>query len=715
MNLFTSSFSNLKSRIPSRSRSAYICSRLFYKSVPASVRSGIVASLGRDWPCFCPVCEDRVPGFSPLPEFYFHDLESNGSDLRVADFETCNFKAYQCPHCGATDRDRLYGLYLANRLPSEDSQQPNFALLDIAPSGPLSAFIRRKFKIYYRTADRFMKNVDDRIDITSMGCYADNSFDAFICSHVLEHIEDDRKAMAELFRVLKPGGWGIAMAPICLALNEIREDFSKTSEAERTKYFGQNDHVRVYSRESFIGRLKAVGFEVREVRQDHFKTEHVERCGISPSSVLYIVEKPVALSVSPRALGSRQTTCPKLAILGGSPRFSEKLHVGRPNIGDKEMLMKRFEEILERRWLTNDGPLVREFEKQIISVTGAKHCISMCNATVALEIAIRALELRGEVILPSYTFVATAHALQWQEITPVFADIDPKTLNIDPACIDRLITPRTTGIIGVHVWGRPCDTSAIEERGRKYGLKVLFDAAHAFGCSHKGRMIGNSGECEVFSFHATKFLNSFEGGAIVTNNDALAEKIRWMRNFGFSDYDRVIYLGTNGKMTEVCAAMGLTSLESMDGIISLNQGNYGHYKLALEGIPGIIPIDYASKDKRNFHYVVVEVDDSRSSLNRDELVEILHAENVLARKYFWPGCHRMQPYKALFPNAGLLLPNTERRAAQMMVLPTGQCISKSDITAICDIIRSASSDAQRVKMFLANNRKVTPAETCAVA
>jgi dTDP-4-amino-4,6-dideoxygalactose transaminase len=322
----------------------------------------------------------------------------------------------------------------------------------------------------------------------------------------------------------------------------------------------------------------------------------------------------------------------------------------------------------------------------------------MCNATVALEIAIRALELRGEVIVPSYTFVATAHALQWQEITPVFADIDPKTLNIDPNCIDRLVTPRTSGIIGVHVWGRPCDTAAVEERGRRYGLKVMFDAAHAFGCSHEGRMIGNFGECEVFSFHATKFVNSFEGGAIVTNNDTLAEKIRLMRNFGFAGYDNVIYLGTNGKMTEIAAAMGLTSLESMDDLIAVNRSNYEHYRQEFEGIPGITLIDYCSgKDKRNFHYIVAEVDPAASPLDRDEIVALLHAENVLARKYFWPGCHRMQPYQALFPNAYLLLPNTEQRGRRIMVLPTGQTVSHSEIAEIGGIIRLALEQPSAIR------------------
>ncbi|HEX5220149.1 MAG TPA: DegT/DnrJ/EryC1/StrS family aminotransferase [Verrucomicrobiae bacterium] len=389
-----------------------------------------------------------------------------------------------------------------------------------------------------------------------------------------------------------------------------------------------------------------------------------------------------------------------LAIMGGKPRFAEPLHVGRPNVGDKHRILERIEGLIERRWFTNDGPQVREFEQKICEITGVKHCVTMCNATVALEIAIRALDFRGEVIIPSYTFVATAHALQWQEITPVFADIDASTLNLDPGCLERLITPRTTGIIGVHLWGRPCNIKDVEAIAKRHSLKVMYDAAHAFGCSDGGRMIGNFGECEVLSFHATKFINSFEGGAIVTNNDELANKVRLMRNFGFAGFDRVIYLGTNGKMPEVCAAMGLVSLESMDDIVGINLRNYEEYRSQLRGVAGLTLMDYTSTDKRNYHYVVVQVDPSVSALNRDELVEMLHAENVLARKYFWPGCHRMQPYRALFPNAHLLLPNTELRAAQLMVLPTGQCVSKDDIKTICDIIGAALAQANVVKHFL---------------
>jgi dTDP-4-amino-4,6-dideoxygalactose transaminase len=393
--------------------------------------------------------------------------------------------------------------------------------------------------------------------------------------------------------------------------------------------------------------------------------------------------------------------CQALALLGDEPAFREKLHVGRPNLGNREVLLDRINRMLDCRWLANDGPFVKSFEQRIAGIVRVKHCIAMCNATVALEIAIRALELKGEVIVPSYTFVATAHALQWQEITPVFADMDPQTHNINPANIERLITPRTTGILGVHVWGRPCDTEAIEAISRKHRIKVMYDAAHGFGCSHQGAMIGNLGECEVFSFHATKFLNSFEGGAVVTNNDTLAEKMRLMRNFGFKGFDNVSYLGVNGKMTEVCAAMGLTSLEAIDDLITINRRNYDAYHQQLSGLPGIAVIQYNPAERNNYQYIVVEVDPDKSPLNRDELVSVLHAENVLARKYFWPGCHRMEPYRSLQPNASLLLPETERIASRILLLPTGQTVSTSTVATVCRILHAALWRSAEVRAALA--------------
>ena len=364
-----------------------------------------------------------------------------------------------------------------------------------------------------------------------------------------------------------------------------------------------------------------------------------------------------------------------------------KLHVGRPNIGDRERLMERINEILDRRWLTNDGPFVQEFEQRVAEQLGVRHCIAICNGTVALEIAIRALELTGEVILPSYTFIATAHALQWQQITPVFCDIDPQTHTIDPNRIEELITPKTSAIIGVHTWGRSCDILLISEIARRHGLKLMFDAAHAFGCSYQGRMIGNFGDAEVFSFHATKFVNTFEGGAIVTNDDRLAKKIRLMKNFGFVGEDEVGHIGTNGKMSEISAAMGLTSLESIDDFIAINYRNYKKYQQELEDVPCVRVIQYNELEACNYQYVIVEIDEEQAGLTRDEIVSALRAKDILARRYFYPGCHMMEPYRSHFPHAKLLLPQTEAVASRVIVLPTGTAMTEGLISYVCGIIK----------------------------
>jgi dTDP-4-amino-4,6-dideoxygalactose transaminase len=373
------------------------------------------------------------------------------------------------------------------------------------------------------------------------------------------------------------------------------------------------------------------------------------------------------------------------------PSVRAPLLVGRPNLGNRERLMHRIGEMLDRHWFSNNGPLVQEFEAALAAYVGVRHCVTMCNATIAMEIAARALDLSGEVIVPAYTFVATAHAFRWQEITPVFADMNPRSHNIDPASIERLITPKTSAIVGTHVWGRACDVDAISAIAARHGLKVMFDAAHAFGCSHQGRMIGGFGACEVFSFHATKFLNSFEGGAVATNDDQLAERMRLMRNFGFSGFDNVIHLGTNGKMTEVCAAMGLTSLEAIDELVEVNRRNYVAYQQGLYGVPGVSLLEYDPKERNNYQYIVVEIDPDICPVTRDELVERLHARGVIARKYFWPGVHRMHPYRAEQPNARMLLPNTERIAQRVIVLPTGQQMAPTDVHRACDVFRDSLS------------------------
>ena len=378
-----------------------------------------------------------------------------------------------------------------------------------------------------------------------------------------------------------------------------------------------------------------------------------------------------------------------LALFGAPPAFAEPLHVGRPNMGGREIFLEYVNKIFDRRWLSNNGPLVQEFERRAADFLGVKHCVAICNGTIALEIATRALELKGEVIVPSYTFIATAHALQWQEITPIFADIDPNTHNLDPEAVRRMITPRTTGIVGVHLWGRACPVAELQAIAKEHGLKLMFDASHAFGCTHRGVPIGNFGECEVFSFHATKFFNTAEGGAVVTNNDELADKMRLMRNFGFSGFDNVIYPGTNGKMTELAAAMGLVNLDSISEFVEANHRNHVLYSKRLNALKDLSVLRYNDRERNNYQYVVIEVSDD-FPVSRDEIVHVLHAENVLARKYFWPGCHNMMPYRAFYPHAGMLLPNTAKVANRVIVLPTGATIGESQIEVIADIFEVLS-------------------------
>ena len=386
----------------------------------------------------------------------------------------------------------------------------------------------------------------------------------------------------------------------------------------------------------------------------------------------------------------------QFALFGGAPAFAEPLHVGRPNLGNREGFLRRVNDLFDRRWLTNAGPFVREFEEQLAARLDVKHCIAMCNGTVALEIAIRALGLAGEVIVPSFTFVATAHALAWQEIAPVFCDVDPRTHNLDPAKVEALITPRTAAIIGVHLWGRGCEVEALQDIAGRRGLKLMFDAAHAFGCSHGGRMIGGFGECEVFSFHATKFFNTAEGGAVATNNDALAAKMRLMKNFGFAGFDNVIHVGTNGKMSELSAALGLSGLENIDDVIAANRANYETYRRELADIPGLALIAYDNRERCNYQYLVVEVDAAAAGLTRDEIVKLLQAENVIARRYFFPGCHRMEPYRSLQPHTGLLLPETERLAERVLALPTGTAMDAASIARLGQLLRDATAHAPEI-------------------
>lgn len=392
---------------------------------------------------------------------------------------------------------------------------------------------------------------------------------------------------------------------------------------------------------------------------------------------------------------------PQPAILGGDPAFAEPRHVGSPNIGDRARLLQRIETILDNRRLSNRGPLVREFEHRVAAIAGVRHCVAMCNGTVALEIGARALGLSGEVIVPSFTFVATAHALKWQGLQPVFCDIDPVTHSLDPERVEALITPRTTGILAVHLWGRPAAVDRLQEIADRHGLRLMFDGAHAFGCRLGERHVGGFGDLEIFSFHATKFLNTAEGGAVVTNDDDLARRVRLMQNFGFVGKDQVVALGVNGKMNEMSAAVGLTSLESMDDFLAVARRNHAAWRDVVADLPGLTMKIWDAGVSTNRQYIVVEVDAATAGIGRDDLVTALHADNVLARRYFHPGCHRMEPYASEPPVGGYRLPRTEEICARVMVLPTGTAVSLTDIARMGELIRTIMQHGPEISRRLA--------------
>jgi dTDP-4-amino-4,6-dideoxygalactose transaminase len=391
-----------------------------------------------------------------------------------------------------------------------------------------------------------------------------------------------------------------------------------------------------------------------------------------------------------------KTAVEQLAVLGGTPMFEQPLHVGRPNIPDKEAVLARIGEALDRGWLTNDGPLVRELEQRLADYLNVPHCIAMANGTVAMEVLARAMGLSGEVVVPAYTFIATAHAFAWMDIEPVFCDVDPITHTIDVASAEKRITSRTSAVVGVHLWGAACDVHALEAMAVRTNVSVIYDAAHALGASVGATRVGNFGTAEVFSFHATKFFNTFEGGAVTTRDVDLASRLRLLRNFGFAGYDNVIGLGTNAKLSEAHAAMGLSITDHLDDLLDRNAATWVHYAEALSNQPALRLLPMRDGYGSNYQYVVCEVI-KNAPLTRDQLLNVLWQENVRARRYFFPGCHRTHPYLQRRQRA---LPVTELLSETVLVLPAGASMTKSQIDDVVALITFAMDNAEVLRETL---------------
>jgi dTDP-4-amino-4,6-dideoxygalactose transaminase len=399
-----------------------------------------------------------------------------------------------------------------------------------------------------------------------------------------------------------------------------------------------------------------------------------------------------------RAVSQRSDS--DLAVCGGRPAFTTPRYVGTPGIPDRAALHARLDAMLDARRLTNDGPFAQEFEARLAALNDGVEVVAVCNATIGMQLLLKALGVSGEVILPSFTFIATAHACAWEGLEPVFVDVDEATHVIDPAAVAARLSDRTAAIVGVHLWGRMCPVNELESLAAARGIPLLFDAAHALGCTYRGLPMGRLGTASVVSFHATKLVQSLEGGAIFTPDRDLAARLRLMRNFGFAGYDRVVALGTNAKLDEFSAVVGLGSLDCLDAIVERNQANRAAYRAALAGLPGLALYEYDESERNNHQYLVVVVDPARCPLSRDDLVAVLHAENVIARRYFHPGCHKSAPYA----ERPVILPVTERLSERLITLPTGTGVDATDIATIGGILSRACARAGEVRRSLAEGR-----------
>lgn len=366
----------------------------------------------------------------------------------------------------------------------------------------------------------------------------------------------------------------------------------------------------------------------------------------------------------------------------------KNIFVTQPYLPPLEEFVPYLEQIWESKWLTNGGPYHQQLEDELAKYLGVKHLALFSNGTIALVTALQALRITGEVITTPYSFVATAHSLLWNGIKPVFVDIDPISLNLDPKKIEAAITPQTTAIMPVHVYGNPCDVEAIQKIADTYGLKVIYDAAHAFGVECNGGSVLQYGDLSVLSFHATKVFNTFEGGAIICPDAKTKQRIDYLKNFGFADELTVVAPGINGKMNEIQAAFGLLQLKHMGEVISRREEIDMRYREALSGVKGISIAQTNCAERMNYSYFPIFVEQD-FPLRRDELYDHLKANDVFARRYFYPLISEFPMYRSL-PSAGREnLAVAHHVANRVLCLPIYPDLPLDAVDRVCELIRSA--------------------------
>lgn len=365
---------------------------------------------------------------------------------------------------------------------------------------------------------------------------------------------------------------------------------------------------------------------------------------------------------------------------------NKQITVTSPLLPDLEEFNSLLKEIWESKWITNNGQFHQQLEKYLAEYLGVPFVSLFTNGTLPLLTALQALRVTGEVITTPYSFVATTHCIWWSGCKPVFVDIDPATGNIDPDKIEAAITPKTTAIMPVHVYGKPCDTKRIQEIADKYGLKVIYDAAHAFGVKVDGESILNAGDMSTLSFHATKVYNTLEGGAMVMHDEVTKKRIDYLKNFGFAGETEVIAPGINSKVDEVRAAYGILNLRQVDAAIEARHQVAIKYREALRSVDGVTFMEDMPGVQHNYSYFPIFIDAEKFGMTRDELYFKMRAANVLGRRYFYPLISEFSTYRGLPSAAKENIPNAHKMADSVICLPMHHELSDVDVERVLNLI-----------------------------